>query len=625
MALLLGLCTMLTYLPALNLGFVNWDDNLYVYDNPHILSLTGGFFKWAFTNLEAGGNWHPLTWLSLGLDRLLWGTGPMGFHATNVLLHGLNTMLVVILTALLIAYRKNAVFGVGERSLISDRGMMAAATTGILFGFHPIHVESVAWISERRDVLYAFFFLSGILAYLQYVRSRSDGNAVVPFNRGRSSRFYFLSLLFFVLSLLSKSMAVTFPAVLLILDWHPLDRFRRERIFSIIVEKIPFFALGVAASIIAIAGQTLQPLKRLPLTDRFFNGIYAFGKYLWKMLFPLDLVPFYPYILDISPLSMKYLPVLLLTVSIVVSCVALYKKKRGRSWIAAWGYYLVTLFPVLGFIQVGAQSMADRYTYLPSLGPCLLAGLGLAILVEKKNGSASESLTFRYSALIILGILTLSLSFLTIRQTGIWKDGLTFWNYVIEKEPGRVHVAYNNRATIYLGLGKFEEALQDFDAAIKVNPNYLLYYSNRAQAYIQLKKYSNALQDLTTALTLNPKYMDGYIYRAMMYNRQGEHDKAIADLTTAVTIKPDFNMGYYNRGMIHLSIGHYEKAISDFNKVLSLDASSPESYFFRGKAYLKSGKAKQAEQDYETACKMGYREACRPEQLPGGQPENRTE
>ena len=616
LALLIGACAVLVYLPALNLGFVNyWDDDKYVYDNPHILTLTSSFFRWAFTTFEVGGNWHPLTWLSLGVDRLLWGTGPMGFHATNIFLHGLNTTLVTILAALLIAAGKSAVPGVGEGRSISDRGIMiTAAVTGILFGFHPIHVESVAWISERKDVLYAFFFLAGILAYMRYAWSRSTEISTEPFYRGRSSRLYCLTLLLFVLSLLSKPMAVTFPVVLLILDWHPLSRFEPgERYFSVLLEKLPFFVLSIAFSIVTIAGQTLQTLKKLPLMDRFLNGIHSLVMYLWNMLIPLNLLPYYPYPSDISPLSMKYLPALLIAAGIAASCYWLYKVKRGRTWIAAWSYYLVTLFPVLGFIQVGAQSMADRYAYLPSLGPFLLTGLGLALVVEKKYESPSESLTFRYSALIVLGILALSLSSLTVRQTGIWKDGITFWNYIIEKKPSRVDAAYINRGNIYLNHGQFEDALRDYDIALTINPDLIVGYSNRAQVYIRLNKHKNAMKDLTTALTLNPRYVLGYVYRSMMYNWYGDHDKALADLTAAVTIKPDFVSGYYHRGNTNLLIGQYDNAIADFSKALSLAPNSPEVYFHRGKAYLKSGSAKQAEQDFEVACKMGYREACRAE------------
>ena len=387
------------------------------------------------------------------------------------------------------------------------------------------------------------------------------------------------------------------------------------------MEKLPFFALSLALSVVTIAAQTLQPLTKLPLLYRFLNGTHSLVMYLWKMLVPLNLLPFYPYPNDISPLSVKYLSALLIVAGIAVSCVVLYKLKRGRSWIAAWGYYLVTLLPVLGFIQVGTQSMADRYAYLPSLGPFLLMGLGLARVVEKKYEAPSESFLLRYSALIVLGILAVSLSSLTVRQTGIWKDGLTFWNYVIEKEPARAHEAYNNRGIIYLNRGQFEYALRDFDTAIQINPYYLMYYSNRAQAYIRLKNYANALKDLTTAVTLNPEYLSGYVYRAMMYNWQGDHDKALADLTTAVTLKPDFVLGYYNRGLVELSIGHYDKAIADFSKALSLDPNSPESYFYRGKAYLKSGSAKQAEQDFKMACKMGDREACRAAQSLDGRSE----
>jgi tetratricopeptide (TPR) repeat protein len=614
LSLLIGACAILVYLPALNLGFVNWDDDKYVYENPHILTLSSSFLRWAFTTFEVGGNWHPLTWLSLGLDRLLWGTSPMGFHATNILLHGLNTALVTVLAALLFADGKKALTDDEEGSRISNRGMIAAAITGTLFGFHPIHVESVAWISERKDVLCAFFFFAGILAYLRYAWVRSDGIALEPFYRGRSSRFYFFTLLLFVLSLLSKPMAVTFPAVLLILDWHPLGRFESgERRFSVLLEKLPFFVLSVASSIVTVAGQTLQTVRKLPVMDRFLNGVHSLIMYIWKMLVPLNLLPYYPYPSGISPISVKYLSALLIVAGIAVSCVVLYKIKRGRAWIAAWGYYLVTLLPVIGFIQVGAQSMADRYTYLPSLGPFLLTSLGLAIVVEKKNEAPSESFMLRYSALIVLGILAVSLSSLTVRQTGIWKDGLTFWNYVIEKEPGRVDVAYLNRGNIYLNQGKFEEALLNYDTALTINPDFINGYSNRAQAYIRLNKHSNALKDLNTALTLSPSFVLGYVYRSMMYNWYGNHDKALADLTTAVTIKPDFVLGYYHRGNTNLSIGQYNRAIADFSTALSLAPNSPENYFHRGQAYLKSGNAKQAEQDFEVACTMGYREACRTE------------
>jgi len=354
LALLPGVCVILVYLPVLNNGFVNSDDGDYIYANSHLAALTGRYIQWAFTTFDCG-NWHPLTWLSYGLDRILWGMRPMGFHATNIILHGLNTALVTILTALFIVTAKNTSNREAPVHGSSEGGVLiAAAATGILFGFHPIHVESVAWISERKDVLYAFFYLSGTLAYLRYVQDTPVRTGQGVFFRGFTSRFYCLALLLFTLSLLSKPMAVTFPVVLLILDWHPLDRFERgERRSSVLLEKLPFFALSLASSFVTIAPQKYGGAVA-PLAGSFFTrmlvGTQAFAMYLWKMLVPLNLVPYYPYPRVILLLSTKYLAAFLIAASIAVSCIVLYRFKKGRSWIAAWCYYLVTLFPVLGFI-----------------------------------------------------------------------------------------------------------------------------------------------------------------------------------------------------------------------------------------------------------------------------------
>jgi tetratricopeptide (TPR) repeat protein len=590
LALFLGACTILSYFPALNLGFVNWDDNEYIYENSHILRLTSSFVQWAFTTFHLG-NWHPMTWLSLGLDRLLWGTGPMGFHATNIVLHGLNTALVTIMAFLLIEAAKNVKRREGSENGISERGALtAAALTGILFGFHPIHVESVAWISERKDVLCAFFFLTGIMTYLKYVEERSTEIVGVPFFRGHSSRFYFLTLVLFALALLSKPMAVTFPVVLLLLDWHPLGRLERERISAIITEKLPLFALSIASSIVAILAQKsigdVMSLSDLSLIYRLFNGTRAFVLYLWKMLVPINLIPFYSYHRDVSLLSAKYITILFVAVGIAASCVMLVKSKKGRSWTAAWSYYLITLLPVLGFIQVGSQSMADRYMYLPSLGPFLLAGLGLALVFERKRGGTEGPSSERYYALVIMGVLAISLSLLTLRQTGVWKDGLTLWNYVIEKDPASFAKVYNNRGLIYLDQNRPGEALRDFNTAVASAPGIPKWYFNRAAAYRVLGQYDKALDDLTTVLKFEARNMRGYVHRGNTYFLMGQYDEAISDFSTAILLKPDSAFVYFNRGKAYRLKKQYDKAIDDFSKTVSFDPRFADAYCERGAVYI---------------------------------------
>jgi len=605
LSLLLGICTMLAYLPALNLGFVNWDDNIYVYENSSILSLNSSFVQWAFTTFQCG-NWHPMTWLSLGFDRFLWGTGPMGFHATNIVLHGLNTALVTILAFLLIATAKNVVPREGSESVFSESGVMtAAAVTGILFGFHPIHVESVAWISERKDVLCAFFFLAGITTYLKYVEDRSTDIIGIPFFRRRSFRLYLLTLILFVLALLSKPMAVTFPLVLLLLDWHPLGRFEHERISVIIGEKLPLFALSIASSLVTIVAQKsmgdVKSLSELSFMHRLFNGTEAFVMYLWKMIVPINLIPFYSYHKDVSLLSMKYIIALLAAAGLVASCVVLGKSSKGRSWTAAWSYYLITLLPVLGFIQVGEQSMADRYTYLPSLGPLFLAGLGLALVFERKRGPAEGLSSERYKTLFIVGAMALSLSYLTVHQMGVWKDSFTLWNYVITKDPDSDGKAYNNRGIIYLEQNRPEEALMDFNKAVASSPFIMKYYCNRASAYRLLGRYDKALEDLTRVVTTGPRDITGYVYRGNTYLLMGQYDEAIADFSKAISLKPDSTFVYFNRGKAYRLKKQYDKAIDDFTKAVSLDARFADAYDERGVAYIALARYDEAIEDCSTA------------------------
>jgi tetratricopeptide (TPR) repeat protein len=605
LAILIGTCVLLVYLPALNLGFVNWDDDVYIYENRSILLPNSGFVRWAFTTFQCG-NWHPMTWLSLGLDRFLWGTGPMGFHATNIVLHGLNTALVTILAALLIAVAKKCAPPGGEGRGFSDRGVItAAAITGILFGFHPIHVESVAWISERKDVLCAFFFLSGILTYMKYALGLSDGNVQGLFSHGHSSRFYFLTLFFFIFSLLSKPMAVTFPVVLLLLDWHPLGRFKRGRISAIFTEKIPLFTLSIASSIVTIVAQKsvgdVMSFSQLPFSHRLINGTRAFVLYLWKMLIPINLIPFYSYPSDVSLLSIKYISILSVAVGIAASCVMLAKSRKGRSWTAAWSYYLITLIPVLGLIQVGNQSMADRYMYLPSLGPFLLAGLGFTIVLERKKGSAERPFFGRYSALVIMGVLTISLSYLTVRQTGVWKDGFTLWNYVIDENPASFAKVYNNRGLIYLKQNRPEEALRDFNTAIASAPGILKWYFNRAAAYRLLGQYDKALEDLTTVVKFEPRNILGYVHRGNTYLLMGQFDEAISDYSKAIFLKPDSVTVYFNRGKAYQLKKQYDKAIDDFSKAVSLDTHFADAYGERGAAYIALARYKDAIADCSAA------------------------
>ncbi len=573
-----ALMTLLAYLPALQNGFVNWDDDTYILENHHIRSFNGEFFKWAFLHFY-GANWHPLTWISHAVDFALWGLNPLGHHLTNIILHAVNTLLVVLLVYRLLSLSNETARIREQWAFLQERTtLVAAGITGLLFGLHPVHVESVVWIAERKDLLCALFFLLSIIVYTGYVRTAYyetvPSNSLSP----RFNKRYLLTLGLFILALCSKPMAVTLPAVLLILDWFPFKRIRSWKTFlAVCFEKLPFIALLFISSILTIlaqkSGEALQPMEFAPLSTRALVAAKAIIAYLGKMIVPLNLIPFYPYPQNLSPLSSEYFVPIALVVMITIACVLSIGKQR--IWSSIWSYYVVTLIPVLGFVQVGTQAMADRYTYLPSIGPFILLGLGTAWGMSKIDALARLRLFFKIvgAAAVILALL--SLSYLTFRQTLIWKNGLSLWTYVIEKEP-EISRAYNNRGLVYSDMGQFDRAIEDFDRSISLNPTLDIAYNNRG----------------------------------VLFGRMGQFDKAIGDIEKALALNPSFFLAFNNLGINYAKKGSFDKALEQFNKAIMLNQDHGMAYFNRGLLYMKTGNNKLAVSDYQTACRLGNDNGC---------------
>jgi tetratricopeptide (TPR) repeat protein len=577
--------TLLVYLPALHNKFVEWDDGNYASENFHIRSMDAQFFQWAFSTFTMG-NWHPLTWMSHALDYAVWGLDPLGHHLTSIILHALNTFLVVVLMIrLLDAYKTKQ-----TSPLLHDRtSLIAAGTTGLLFGLHPVHVESVAWVAERKDLLCALFYLLSIMAYVRYADDVSDkahraeriGSTPCAMRFAFfTEKHYLLTLGFFVLALMSKPMSVTLPVVLLILDWHPFDRIRSWKSFqAAFAEKLPFFVLSIASSIVTViaqkAGGALLSIEAIPLPTRLLVAAKSVIIYLWKMAWPLNLVPYYPYPKTASFVSLEYLAPAALAVGITVLCAYLAIKKRNV-WLTAWGYYVLTLVPVLGIVQVGGQSMADRYTYLPSLGPFLIMGLGAAWLWEKASAQKKLATIVKLFIGAAAACTVFSLSFATVEQTGVWKNSLSLWTHVIAKEPG-VSLAYNNRGLTYDEMGQFDLAIQDFDRAIELAPSDHRAYSNRG----------------------------------MLYGKIGRIDKAIPDFEQAMALDPFHPEAFNNLGIAYAKAGLVDKALEHFNKAILVDQTQGAAYYNRGLLYLRSGDTERAGADYRKACDLGYDEACK--------------
>ncbi len=598
MALFVCLFTIFIYIPALYNGFVTCDDNDYVYDNPYIRSFDLSLLKLSFRSYAS--NWHPLTWFSHAIDYAGWGLNPVGHHLTSIVFHGLNTFLVIFLMIRLFE-------SVGVRQ--GNYGIIASGITGILFGVHPLHVESVAWISERKDVLCAFFFLLSILAYLHYAKESAANGKRGEFTNG----WYLIALGLFLLSLLSKPMAVTLPVVLLIMDWYPLERHTRASLSFLIAEKAPFLMLSAVSGVLTImaqkAGSSVVTLSGLPISLRIFVGLNAIVGYLVKMMFPFKLSPFYPHPIDITLLSFEYIIPALSVFIITVVCILTLKNKKF--FLAIWLFYVITLFPVLGIIQVGNQAMADRYTYLPSLGPFLLAGIGGASLWSRVSILPRRRFSGRIIVLMLSLFLVSALSFLTIKQIYVWKNGITLWSRVIDVVPGDnpfAYIAYNNRGSAYAGYNQNVSAIDDFSQAIKLAPYMDNSYYNRANVYMKLGYFEKALEDYDRAIQFSQAPDTDYFKaRGRLYITLGRFEDASRDYSKAIALDPE-NVGLYvERGSLSARLGHSEDAVTDYTQAINLRPNVPDLYYNRANQYVKLGRLEDAVNDYTRAITLSHR------------------
>ncbi len=588
----ISLLTFLMYLSCLHNEFVAWDDNEYVYENPHLHPVNSGFFKWAFSDFY-DSNWHPLTWVSHALDYAVWGLNPLGHHLTNNILHAVNTLIVVILVAkLLEAWRPSLQQNPPLQSSRGGSYIVIAAVTGLFFGLHPLHVESVAWVSERKDLLCAMFFLLSTMAYTKYV---SNGG-------GLRNKHYILVLFLFALALLSKPMAVSLPIVLLILDWYPFNRISSIKSFlSAFLEKLPLIVLSLVSSALTVlaqkAGGAIRTFEVIPLSTRLLVAAESLLSYLWKMILPVNLIPYYPYPKNISLFSAEYLLSVVLVSGITAACIVMVKKQK--LWLAVWGYYVITLLPVIGIVQVGDQAMADRYTYLPSISPFLIAGLGAAWCFQKAEALKAN---IKMLGIFFAVFLFISMSYFTIKQISIWKDSIVLLSYVIEKGPGNLSFVFMNRGLTFIGMGRPDKALEDYDKAISIDPSDFKLFSNRGELFMQLGQLDKAALDLDKAMSLNPGHpraFMNYLNLGIGYGRSGNQGKAMEFFNKAIAIEPNKPTAYINRGITYANVGQYDRALEDFNKAILLDRNSGEAYANRGNLYLIMGKKEPAASDFQ--------------------------
>lgn len=527
------------YMNALYNGFLDWDDGTYIINNPFLRSINAAFFKATFFGFYAS-NWHPLTWLSHAADYGIWGLNPFGHHLTNIILHAINSFLVTVLTVRLLDLPEKSA---GLMPLSCRMRLLAGGVVGLLFGLHPLHVESVAWVAERKDLLCALFFMLSILAYLRYATAYINRKSALTAYRC-CKRSYFAALAFFLLALLSKPMAVSLPLVLLILDWYPLQRMTSKRTLrSMFLEKLPFIGLSLGSSIITFLAQkgggALIPMASIPLSARLMVAIKSLALYLGKIIVPVDLVPFYPYPNHVTFLSPPYLASALTVAAISAAC--LVPARKSRVLTAAWGYYVVTLIPVLGIVQVGNQAMADRYTYLPSIGPFIIIGLVVARVATKVQGTDNRRRMFAVAGGGAVVLLMAALAVMTWKQTAVWKDSITLWSYVIDRYHGeersavKFSFAYNNRGVAFHRQHELDKAISDYSRAIELDPGDDSYYHNRAIAYAAKKQYDEALADNGKAFSLNTNNSGALYNIACIYAQRNETEQACSWLRKSIS------------------------------------------------------------------------------------------
>ena len=565
-----SLITFLIYLKSLQNDFV-WDDNLYVVDNPYIHSFDLPFFKWSFFDFYAA-NWHPLTWISHAVDYAMWGLNPLGHHLTNNILHALCTFIVVLLAMRLMEVFKKIAENKGlSRSFLDDRAIgMTAAVTGLLFGLHPLHAESVAWVAERKDLLCAVFFLLSVTAYAHYMGEISE-NAFAVYTPRLLNKRYLLTLGLFTLALLSKPMAVTLPFVLLILDWYPFGRIRSiKTLWAATIEKLPFLALTLISSILTVlaqkAGGAMEPMKLVPLSMRLLVAARSLIAYLGKMILPLNLSPYYAYPDDISPYSLEYIVPIALVAGITITFLTVLRNQK--LWMAVWGYYVITLLPVLGIVQVGGQSMADRYTYLQSIGPFLLIGLIAAKVYADITDLTRWRVVLKTAGLVLAAAALVSMSYATMEQIGVWRNSFVFWGRVLEAEPARIPFAYNNLGLAYASKGQLDEAIELYQTALRLKPDYAEAHNNLGIAYASKGQLEMAIEQFQTAVRLKPDYAEAHNDLGLAYASKGLLDEAIEHYQTAVRLKPDLTEAHFNLGLIYLKKGSKDMARTEFELVV---------------------------------------------------------
>jgi len=586
--LALVLATFIAYEPMRRNEFVNLDDGAYVFENPHVkVGITRESVIWPFTSSHVG-NWHPLTGLSHILDCQLFGLNPFWHHFTSFLFHVANTLLL---------------FWVLKRM---TGAIWRSAFVAAAFALHPLHVESVAWVAERKDVLSGLFWILTMAAYVRYAARPSLGK-------------YLLVVLALCLGLMAKPMLVTLPFVLLLLDYWPLGRlqlewskarqvssqseavkvnYQKATVWRLIAEKIPLFVLVAVSSVVTFMVQrsagAVQLEESFPINYRIINALTSYIAYLGKMIYPSHLAVFYPHLLDSLPL---WQPILSALALIIVSAAVIYTIRRWPYLAVGWFWYLGTLVPVIGLVQVGSQAMADRYTYLPSIGIFIMVAWAVAELLAKLR---YRTFTLQIAAGVVLVLLLL----FTRVQVQYWQNSLTLFKHAVEMTENNFRM-HNNYGKALMVEGHFDDAIEHFKEILKINPQYFKAQNNLGLAYYMKGEIEQAITYLDKALQLKPEWVGPM--QNLAWIKATQPNPKFRDTQEAVRLaeRACELTDYKNPALLdtlavaYAAVGKFPEAVDTAKKALELAESSGHNqriegirsrlHFFKaGKIYIES-------------------------------------
>jgi tetratricopeptide (TPR) repeat protein len=558
--LVLAAVVFLALSPTLNNGFIGYDDPAYVTQNPHVnTGLTRPNIVWAFSGAHAS-NWHPLTWVSLQLDCALYRLAPAGYHLTSLSLHIASTLLLFLWLSGVTGFRGRSAF------------------VALAFGLHPVHVESVAWVAERKDVLSTLFWMLTLIAYTAYVRRPGAGR-------------YLAVAALFTAGLLSKPMLVTLPFLLLLLDWWPLDR--KESRSRLVLEKLPLVALAAISAAVTIwaqgQGGSLIALDRLPLELRLANAALSYIRYLGKTSWPVDLAVFYPF-------PVHGIPAWEVAGSVAALALATwlaYRARNRRPWlITGWCWYVLTLLPVIGIVQVGMQSMADRYLYVPMIG--------LLIAVSWQVGDVCQAQQQTRIAAAAAGFALCICAVLSWRQAHVWQDGVTLFTHAIQVTEDNF-VAHDNLGVELDRLGRPDEALAEYRETLRIRPGDRHGDENFAQAsfakgerLLRQGDVQGALAAFRDGLRYRPRNALALMSLGVALARSGQPVEAAKAFEDSLRADSSSVEAHYDLGLVRQALGAHSQALESYDAALRLKPEFGEAQAARAEVLYTLGRYREA-------------------------------